>query len=445
MAQVKLLTSIVTPKLKEQVFALDAFSLYTQACPKPNEDWISALERENADVAIIELVDFEKEDLQRLIATKKLISMDIILISDGEPNPYIDNAMRNGVSYHMRLPLDAEILQEFLSELHADLVETRAPAKEQVASELSQFGRLIGSSAAMRKLYRIVRKSSRTDASILVIGESGSGKELVANTLHLMSPRSDKPFVSINCGAISTELIESELFGHVKGAFTGATSDRVGVFEQAEGGTLFLDEITEMPMDHQVKLLRVLETGEFKAVGSDKLQVADVRIIAATNREPGVAIAEDLLREDLYFRIAHFPIRVPALREREDDITGLAKHFLAYRNAEEGLSKEITTQVLEKISAYHWPGNVRELLHAIERAYILADDVVGLEHLVLEGQETPTTISNDYSSLEDMEKQLILQTLEELDGNKSETAERLGISVKTLYNKLKKYEDFELE
>lgn len=291
MAQAKLLTSIVTAKLQEQVFALDAFSLYKQTSPKPNEDCISALERENADVAIIELMDFDKEDLQRLIATKKLISMDIILISDGEPNPYIDNAMRNGVSYHMRFPLDAEILQEFLSELHADLVESSAPAKEQVASELSQFGRLIGSSAAMRKLYRIVRKSSRTDASILVIGESGSGKELVANTLHLMSPRSDKPFVSINCGAISTELIESELFGHVKGAFTGATSDRVGVFEQAEGGTLFLDEITEMPMDHQVKLLRVLETGEFKAVGSDKLQVADVRIIAATNREPGVAIA----------------------------------------------------------------------------------------------------------------------------------------------------------
>lgn len=136
---------------------------------------------------------------------------------------------------------------------------------------------------------------------------------------------------------------------------------------------------------------------------------------------------------------------MPALREREDDITGLAKHFLAYRNAEEGLSKEITTQVLEKISAYHWPGNVRELLHAIERAYILADEVVGLEHLVLEGNETPTTISNDYSSLEEMEKQLILQTLKELDGNKSETAERLGISVKTLYNKLKKYEDFELQ
>lgn len=445
MAQARLLTSIVTPALQKQLNTLNATTLYKQITPKPTEDWIAALERENVDVAIVELDDFTGEALQRLIASKKLASVDIIFISDGEPNLYIDSAMQHGVSYHMRLPLDTEILEEFLGELHADIAELHAPAKEHVASELSQFGRLIGSSAAMRKLYRVVRKSARTDASILIIGQSGSGKELVANTLHLMSPRVNKPFISINCGAISTELIESELFGHVKGAFTGASSDRIGVFEQAEGGTLFLDEITEMPMDHQVKLLRVLETGEFKAVGSEKRQIADVRIITATNREPAQAIAEDLLREDLYFRIAHFPIRVPALREREDDIPGLAKHFLAYRNAEEGLSKEITKEALEKISAYHWPGNVRELLHAIERAYILADDVVGLEHLILEGTETPTFVNIGKSSLEDMEKQLILQTLEELDGNKSETAERLGISVKTLYNKLKKYEDFELE
>lgn len=445
MAQAKLLTSIVSPALQAQLASLNAFSLYKQITAKTSEDWIAALQREDVDVAIIELEGFSKDDLQRLLSSKKLVSVDVIFISDGEPNANIDSAMQNGVSYHMRSPLDTEILEEFLGELHADIAELRAPAKEHVASELNQFGRLIGSSAAMRKLYRVIRKSARTDASILIIGESGSGKELVANTLHLMSPRSNKPFISINCGAISTELIESELFGHIKGAFTGASADRVGVFEQAEGGTLFLDEITEMPMDHQVKLLRVLETGEFKAVGSDKTQIADVRIVTATNREPSVAIAEDMLREDLYFRIAHFPIRVPALRERDDDIAGLAKHFLAYRNAEEGLSKEITKEALEKICAYHWPGNVRELLHAVERAYILADEVVGLEHLILEGAESPTQASEPSSSLEDMEKQLILKTLEQFSGNKSETAEQLGISVKTLYNKLKKYEDIELE
>lgn len=443
MAQARLLKSIAHPELAAQLDTLDALNLYTQIAPQSSEDWIAALNRENVDVAIVQLEEFSEDQLQRLLAGNKLVSVDIIFISAGEPNSYIDSAMQSGVSYHMRLPLDAEILEEFLRELHTDIAESRAPLKEHVASELSQFGRLIGSCAAMRKLYRVVRKSARTDASILIVGESGSGKELVANTLHLMSPRVNMPFISINCGAISTELIESELFGHVKGAFTGASSDRIGVFEQAQGGTLFLDEITEMPMDHQVKLLRVLETGEFRSVGSDKTQIADVRIVTATNREPAMAIAEDLLREDLYFRIAHFPIRVPPLREREDDIAGLAKHFLAHRNAEEGMSKEITKEALERISAYHWPGNVRELLHAIERAYILADDVLGLEHLILEGNEIPTPMNIGRSSLEEMEKQLIVQTLEELDGNKNETALRLGISVKTLYNKLKKYEDVE--
>ncbi len=297
----------------------------------------------------------------------------------------------------------------------------------------------------MRQLYRVVRKSARTDASILIIGESGTGKELVANTLHLMSDRSEKPFISLNCGAISMELVESELFGHIKGAFTGAASNRSGVFEQAEGGTLFLDEITEMPMEHQVKLLRVLETGEYKPVGSEDGRIADVRIIAATNREPTQAIEEGVLREDLYFRVAHFPINVPPLRDRGSDIEGLAIHFLAHRNAEEDSSKEITTEALERIREYHWPGNVRELLHTIERAYILADDVVGVEHLILEGSPSEAAANLGNDSLEEIEKKVILQTLEEFDGNKSETADKLGISVKTLYNKLKKYDDVDTE
>ena len=239
------------------------------------------------------------------------------------------------------------------------------------------------------------------------------------------------------------ELVESELFGHIKGAFTGANSNRAGVFEQAEGGTLFLDELTEMPMEHQVKLLRVLETGEYKPVGSEDSRIADVRIVAATNRDPLQAIEEGIFREDLYFRVAHFPITVPPLRDRNDDIDGLAIHFLAHRNAEESSAKEITKEALERIKEYHWPGNVRELLHTIERAYILADDVVGIEHLILEGSSAglETDIGND--SLEDIEKKVILQTLSELDGNKSETAEKLGISVKTLYNKLKKYDDID--
>lgn len=444
MTEATLLICATSAPLRNALDSLQALSLYKTVQTGEHRDWIDVLQKEVIDVAIIEAQHFNAADLERLLSSNMLATVDVILLSDGEPNSHIDQAMHNGASYHMRAPLDVEILDEFLSELHADITEMRSPAQEPVASELNQYGLLIGSSSIMRKLFRIIRKSSRTDASILIIGESGSGKELVANTLHLMSPRCAAPFVSLNCGAISAELIESELFGHVKGAFTGASADRTGVFEQAQGGTLFLDEITEMPLEHQVKLLRVLESREFKPVGGEQLQIADVRIIAATNREPTQAMEDGMLREDLYYRVAHFPIRVPTLREREGDIIGLAKHFLAYRNAEEGSSKEITTAALSKVHAYHWPGNVRELLHTMERAYILADDVIGIEHLILEGVDTSATTSGNLS-LEEMEKQLILQTLNEMDGNKTETADRLGISVKTLYNKLKKYQDISIE
>ncbi len=443
MAQAKILTSILDNDLQATINSLSAFNSYLHITPQASEHWINAIQDHSVDVALIETVNFDEKELEALIASDATSRLEIILISDGEPNPCIDLAMQNGISYHMRSPLDEDILDELLEDLHSEISERNAPTQETISSELAQYGLLIGSSKAMRQLYRVVRKSARTDASILIIGESGTGKELVANTLHLMSERADKPFISLNCGAISMELVESELFGHIKGAFTGATSNRAGVFEQAEGGTLFLDEITEMPMEHQVKLLRVLETGEYKPVGSEDTRIADVRIVAATNREPTQAIEDGVLREDLYFRVAHFPIKVPPLRERGDDVEGLAIHFLAHRNAEEDSSKEITKEALERIRGYHWPGNVRELLHTIERAYILADDVVGVEHLILEGSpsEVEPELGND--SLEEIEKKVILQTLAEFDGNKSETAEKLGISVKTLYNKLKKYDDID--
>lgn len=443
MAQAKLLTSILSKELQAAIGDLSSIDLYDHLKPEDGEHWMSLLQSHAVDVAVIETTSFDESELDALLASDLTSRHEIILISDGEPNPNIDLAMQNGVSYHMRTPLDDDILDELLEDLHSEIDERNTPTQETVSSELNQYGLLIGSSKPMRQLYRVVRKSARTDASILIIGESGTGKELVANTLHLMSSRAEKPFISLNCGAISMELVESELFGHIKGAFTGANSNRAGVFEQAEGGTLFLDELTEMPMEHQVKLLRVLETGEYKPVGSEDSRIADVRIVAATNRDPLQAIEEGIFREDLYFRVAHFPITVPPLRDRNDDIDGLAIHFLAHRNAEESSAKEITKEALERIKEYHWPGNVRELLHTIERAYILADDVVGIEHLILEGSPAgiETDIGND--SLEDIEKKVILQTLSELDGNKSETAEKLGISVKTLYNKLKKYDDID--
>ena len=443
MAQAKLFASIISKDLQAPISKLAIIDMY-QHCPhEQDKHWVSALQSSNADVALIETINFDEKQLEIFLATDIASRVEIILISDGEPNPCIDIAMQNGISYHMRMPLDGEILNELLEDLYAEIQDRTLPTQKSISSRLSQYGLLIGSSRVMRQLYRVVRKSARTEASILIIGESGTGKELVANTLHLMSQRADKPFVSLNCAAISMELVESELFGHIKGAFTGATNTRAGVFEQAEGGTLFLDEITEMPIEQQVKLLRVLESGEYKPVGSEDTRVADVRIVAATNRDPVQAIEEGVLREDLYFRVAHFPISVPPLREREEDIEGLAVHFLAHRNAQENSTKEITQEALEHIAQYQWPGNVRELLHTIERAYILADDIIGIDHLILEDspKQTATDLAND--SLEEIEKKVILQTLSECAGNKTEIANKLGISVKTLYNKLKKYGDLE--
>lgn len=442
MTQPSLLLCVEDRKLKNQILSNEAIGKFKCIDVIEGESWIERLTTDSIDLAIVHVDSFEQRDLEALTDCNLLTDIEVIFLSAGEPNPYVDKAMMRGVSYHLRSPIDIAFLEDLASDLYNELIDSSTETEEVVTSDLDQFGLLIGSSKVMRKLYRLIRKSADSDISIFVIGESGSGKELVANTVHLMSPRCDKPFISVNCGAISTELIESELFGHVKGAFTGASSDRVGVFEQADGGTLFLDEVTEMPLDHQVKLLRVLETGEFKRVGSDKIQVCDVRIVAATNREPAEAIQEEIFREDLYFRLAQIPIRVPTLRERGEDIKGLAKHFLAHRNAKEGTHVEISSDALAEIVKHEWPGNVRELKHAMERAYILTDDAITKEHLVVEqpvsesdGGHIPTNMS-----LEEVEKSVIIKTLDEFDGNKTGTADQLGISVKTLYNKLEKYD-----
>jgi len=443
MAQPKLLLSILDSDLEKELLASKQIKQFDVAHISGQDSWIDRLLEESVDVVIAQVDQFDESDLKRLTdeSCRLLTNIDVIFISSGEPNPSIEKAMLRGVSYHLRFPINVEYIEEIAAELYEELLDDASDSEPVVESDLDQFGMLVGSSPKMKRLYRIIRKSADSQASILILGESGSGKELVANTMHMMSERCEGPFISINCGAISPELIESELFGHVKGSFTGATGDRVGVFEQAHGGTLFLDEVTEMPIDHQVKLLRVLESGEFKKVGSGKTQKSDARIIAATNREPADAMEEGQFREDLYYRIAQFPIRVPPLRDRERDVVGLAKHFLAHRNAEENSAKEISHDAIEKIKSHDWPGNVRELMHTIERAHILADDTISIDHLIIDtlaSAEPASDIPTDMP-LDEVEKSVILKTLEEKGGNKTETAEQLGISVKTLYNKLEKY------
>lgn len=302
---------------------------------------------------------------------------------------------------------------------------------------------LLGESPAIKMLRHQIERVAPTEASVLLLGESGTGKELVAQMIHSKSNRSGQTFLPLNCGAISPQLIESELFGHEKGSFTGADRQHKGFFEQASGGTLFLDEVAEMPIDLQVKLLRVLETGSFIRIGSSKEQKANVRIVAATNRDPEAAISEGRLRLDLYHRLNVFPLKVPPLRERGNDIALLAQHFLDELNAEHGAHKKISARMQHCLEKHDWPGNVRELRNVIQRAFILSEQ--SLELSTPARTQTPSDPKKLMlavpvgTSLADIDRQLILATLESCGGVKKLTADILGISLKTLYNRLVEY------
>ena len=317
-----------------------------------------------------------------------------------------------------------------------------AAARAASAPALGRFGRLYGSSTVMQDVYRMIEKVAPTEATVFITGESGCGKELVARTIHERSPRARGAFVAINCGAIPQNLIEAELFGHERGAFTGANRQHRGCFERAEGGTLFLDEITEMPLDMQVRLLRVLETGRFVRVGGDGEIKTNVRVLAATNRDAIDAVRDGRLREDLMYRLAVFPIALPPLRERDGDTELLAEHFLQNLNVEGGSAKRFSRAALTTIRAYHWPGNVRELKNAVHRAFIMAEEFVeldlsGLACPAVEGECLRMPVG---TSLAEMERQAIFATLDHCRGNKRRAAEMLGVSLKTLYNRLTAYQ-----
>jgi DNA-binding NtrC family response regulator len=298
----------------------------------------------------------------------------------------------------------------------------------------------------MRLVYEQIVRVSGTAVTVFITGESGSGKEVVARTVHDLSRRRSRPFLAVNCGAISPHLMESEIFGHEKGSFTGANRQHQGFFERAHGGTLFLDEITEMPLDLQVKLLRVLETGTFNRVGSTETQRADVRVIAATNRVPDKAVAEGKLREDLLYRLNVFPIRLPPLRERKEDVALLADHFLAEICKAEEQEKQFTPAAYERMNSYEWPGNVRELRNVVQRAFVMAvGSNIGDEWLELDSMRGVERDTGQYlsvrvgSPLAEVERSLIFATLEHYGGHKERTAAALGVSLKTLYNRLKEY------
>jgi len=330
------------------------------------------------------------------------------------------------------------------------------------AAGLERFGRLYGACAPMRELFHSLDRLARSNAPVMILGESGSGKELVAATLHQLSSRSDRPFIAVNCGALPENLIESELFGHERGSFTGAARTHRGCFERASGGTLLLDEVTEMPIDMQVRLLRVLETGSFSRVGGDQEIVADVRVLAASNRDLRQAVASGKLREDLMYRLCVIPVMVPPLRERADDAVLLAEMFLSELNEEYGAAKTLSADARRRIASHAWPGNVRELKNVVHRAFVLSDDEIDVDiggFAAINGavsSEPSAAMPVDAGrengqgivirvgmSLDDAERALITATLRAVGGSKAEAARILGISLKTIYNRLHAYGDTE--
>lgn len=383
-------------------------------------------------------------------------------------------ALRLGAVDYIVKPVTLKHLQGVLSRVTKPaLLKAEVAGLTANLASTGNFGQLWGRSACMLRVYEQISRVAGSGVTVFITGESGTGKEVVAQTIHELSRRRKMPFLGVNCGAISPNLIESEIFGHEKGSFTGADRQHQGFFERAAGGTLFLDEITEMPMDLQVKLLRVLETGRFMRVGATQSQETDVRIIAATNRSPMKAVAEGHLRVDLMYRLNVFPIEVPALRERLSDVPLLAERFLRLIGEQEGKEKTFTPEALAQLSAYPWPGNVRELRNAVQRAYVMAtgsvidtqwlphpsEQVSGVHPLHAEPvpaiasqslEPAPTAkLADDRArdavvlplgiSLAEAEQKLILATLEHYGRQKERTAAALGISLKTLYNRLKQY------
>ena len=404
------------------------------------------LVRQPPDVLLtdLRLPDGEGTDLVRDLDSPG--QTEVVVITGHATVDSAIEAVRIGATDYLTKPVDIERLLAILrrqprsAELKSEIGELRDELRS-----VGRFGHMVGESPIMQALYDKITRVAPTAATVLLVGESGTGKELAARTIHDLSRRKRFPFLAINCGAISPNLIESELFGHEKGSFTGADRQHQGFFEQAKGGTIFLDEVTEMPLDLQVKLLRVLETGTFSRVGTTEAITTDVRIIAATNRSPEKAVADGKFREDLYHRLNVFPITLPPLRERGSDVERLAQEFLRDFNRTEQTHKTFSPDALARLYEMNWPGNVRELKNFVQRACILADSVIESTEPVEAG---PALAAEDQSGLvvirvgtplNEVDRRVTMATLEQCKQVKRTAARVLGISLKTLYNRLDAY------
>ena len=460
--------------------ALIAGEHFTVAVAHTLRDARRQIALQQPDILLLDLRLPDGNGMDLLADPEVVANSEVVLCTGHASIETSVQALRLGAADYLVKPINLKQLQGVLSRIMKPAVLKAEMAG--LAAKLDQgghFGHLWGKSAPMQRIYEQIARVAVTSVTVFITGESGTGKEVVAQTVHDLSRRRKRPFLAVNCGAISPNLIESEIFGHEKGSFTGAERQHQGFFERASGGTLFLDEITEMPLELQVKLLRVLETGRFMRVGSTTSQETDVRIIAATNRQPYQALSSGKLREDLLYRLNIFPIELPPLRDRASDIPLLANHFLAAISGQEGTVRRFTPAALAALVEYPWPGNVRELRNAVQRAYVMAQDEFideawlpnagsvalvsgwgglgsGFDqapashpaapvHSPVHPVELPRSAAVPSitlpigSSVAEAERALMLATLRHFNHHKERTAAALGLSLKTLYNRLKEY------
>ena len=413
----------------------------------------------DANCVLLDLGLPDEDGLDILTDWKQIECPVIVVTANGSINTAVD-AMQCGAIDFLVKPFQSERLITTVANALEKSRLTRIVKTYEKSIDRRSFGGFIGDSLEMQAVYRTLESAAKSKASVFILGESGVGKELAARAIHDYSPRADRPFVAINCGAIPHNLLESELFGHIKGAFTGATSDRLGAASQANGGTLFLDEITEMDVALQPKLLRFLQLGSFQKVGSDKVIETDIRVVAASNRNPIESIAKGVLREDLYYRLNVLPIELPPLRERRSDIEKIADSFIGQYSKEEGKSfTGFTKPAITALTQYDWPGNVRELQNIIRQIVVLNEGTIVDPSMILSlllDQKTSSTIilpnsdtantTSNASPLTDngifypkplwqLELEIIDKTIEYCDGNIQKASRLLDINPSTIYRK----------
>jgi DNA-binding NtrC family response regulator len=383
-----------------------------------------------ADGSGLELIDILQNDATQIIIMTGFPTLDTAIVG-----------LRSKAVDYLVKPIEMERLRNWLD----GLCELTA-SPPILAQQGKDFSEMIGQAPSMERVYKMIEKVAPSNITVLLQGESGTGKEVAARAIHSLSNRSTLPMLALNCGAVNENLIGDDLFGHERGGFTGANKLHKGYFERADGSTLFLDEITEMPIDLQSHFLRVLETSKLVRIGGNTEIKTDVRLIAATNRDPHEAVTSNKMREDLFYRLAVFPIILPPLRERKPDIPLLVNFFLAQFNKSSGIEKTIEQQALRYLENLPWPGNIRQLRNAVQSAHLISASIIKEEDFQCYPQPNvheKKPIDNHEITLELVEQRLITKTLEENKGNKKITAEVLGISLKTLYNKLKKYEELQ--